>query len=70
METHMPSCIARLAKPFFILEAHGPQGTAGRVAVPEPSSAGGGIWYRGHAAAPEPSLAGRGGPEQWATWQH
>jgi hypothetical protein len=38
--TSMPDRIARLAKPFFILEARGPQGTARRMVMPEPSQAG------------------------------
>jgi hypothetical protein len=37
LETRVPSCIARPAKPFFILEAHGPQTATGHVAVPEPA---------------------------------
>jgi hypothetical protein len=32
-----PSCIARLAKPFFIVEARCPQRTMGRVRTLEPS---------------------------------
>jgi hypothetical protein len=34
------SCIARLAKPFFLLETHGPQKSTRHVAAPEPASAG------------------------------
>jgi hypothetical protein len=35
-----PSCIARPARHFFILEAHDPQGTVIRVAMLEPFPAG------------------------------
>jgi hypothetical protein len=39
--THGPSCVGRPARFFFMLVAHDPQGTAGSVAVPEPSQQGG-----------------------------
>jgi hypothetical protein len=41
LETHKPSCIGRSARLFFMLEAHGPQGTAGCVVASEPSRLGG-----------------------------
>jgi hypothetical protein len=38
--TCVSSCTGRSAKLFFMLEAHGPQGAAGHVVVPEPTLAG------------------------------
>jgi hypothetical protein len=37
LETREPSCVARLARPFFIPEARGPQRPARHVAALEPS---------------------------------
>jgi hypothetical protein len=57
--TREPSCIARLAKHFYILEAHGPQGTSGtRGSAGALSSREVGSGAMGHAAMPEPSMAG------------
>jgi hypothetical protein len=44
LETREPSCIDMPTRFFFMLEARGPQGTAGRVAAPEPSRQGGRVW--------------------------
>jgi hypothetical protein len=40
METHEPSCVAKSAMPFFILEAHGPQKVTGHAAALELSQSG------------------------------
>jgi hypothetical protein len=40
LETHEPRCIARLAKHFFIPEAHDAQRAVGHVVVPEPFQSG------------------------------
>jgi hypothetical protein len=48
LETCGPSCISRPLRFFFILVAHGPLGTAGRVVAPEPSHRGGRV--RSHRA--------------------
>jgi hypothetical protein len=37
--TGEPDCVGRPARPFFMLEAHGPQRTVGHVAALEPTSA-------------------------------
>jgi hypothetical protein len=47
LETYEPSCIGRPARFFFMLEGHGPQITAGRVAAPEPSRQRGRVWSLG-----------------------
>jgi hypothetical protein len=65
----IPSYIGRPARVFFMLVTRGPQGTAGRVAAPEPSPAGTGSGAMVHVAAPEPSLAGRWGPKPLDTWR-
>jgi hypothetical protein len=38
--TYVPSCTGRLARLFFMLEAHAPQRAAGHVVVPELTSVG------------------------------
>jgi hypothetical protein len=40
LETCVPSCTGRTARPFFMLETRGPQGAAGYVAALEPTSTG------------------------------
>jgi hypothetical protein len=47
------------ARLFFMLVAHGPQGTAGRMAAQCPPSREAGSEAAGHARAPEPSALGR-----------
>jgi hypothetical protein len=42
--TCKPSCTGKLARLFFMSEIHGPQGTAGRMAAPEPSRFGCRVW--------------------------
>jgi hypothetical protein len=36
--TCVPSCTGMIVRLFFMLEAHGPQGTMGHVSAPEPTS--------------------------------
>jgi hypothetical protein len=60
LETHEPSCVTRVAKPFFILVFHNPlggRGTLGSTGAPplgeaEPEA-------MGHVVASEPTSAGR-----------
>jgi hypothetical protein len=77
-------CTSRPTRLFFMLEAHGPHGTAGHVAAWSPPrwEVGSGatryvvLWSlhsesgaSGHMAAPEPTLAGRRVLEPLDMWQ-
>jgi hypothetical protein len=63
LKTREASCVARVAKPFFIPMVRSPSGAGGHVAAPELPSQEGRALSRGTRASTGASLSGRQSPE-------